>query len=151
MTKTWGPPTWYLFHTLAEKMNEDDFVKIKMELINIIKMICKNLPCPDCSGHATTILNKLNLDLIKSKNDLKNMLCWFHNQVNTRIRNPIFTQEDLDKKYKLANTKKIVEYFVHVWNKRTHNPKLMAQDMHKSRAVTQFIEWWKKNYIYFKQ
>lgn len=150
MTKTWGPPTWYLFHTLAEKMNEDDFAKIKMELINIIKMVCKNLPCPDCSGHATSILNKLNLNLINSKNDLKKMLLWFHNQVNRRLRNPIFTQDDLDKKYKLANTKNIVEYFIQVWSKRTHNPKLMTQDMHKTRAVTQFTEWWKKNYIYFK-
>ena len=80
----------------------------------------------------------------------KKMLLWFHNQVNRRLRNPIFTQDDLDKKYKLANTKNIIDYFVQVWSKKTHNPKLMTQDMHKTRAVTQFTEWWKKNYIYFR-
>ena len=29
MTKTWGPPTWYLFHTLAEKIKDEHFNEMK--------------------------------------------------------------------------------------------------------------------------
>ena len=39
MTKTWGPCTWFLFHTLAEKIREEHFMKLKPELINIVKNI----------------------------------------------------------------------------------------------------------------
>ena len=71
MTKTWGPPTWYLFHTLAEKVNDETFNNVKLDLIHIIKLICNNLPCPDCSMHASTKMSALNINMIKSKNDLK--------------------------------------------------------------------------------
>ena len=53
MTKLWGPPTWFLFHTLAEKIKEDKFDTMKIDIINMIKRICRNLPCNDCSGHTT--------------------------------------------------------------------------------------------------
>jgi hypothetical protein len=39
MTKTWGPCTWYLFHTLAEKINEEHFPALRTELISIMKQI----------------------------------------------------------------------------------------------------------------
>ena len=43
MTKTWGPCTWYLFHTLAEKVKEESFPLIKDSLISLIIRICSNL------------------------------------------------------------------------------------------------------------
>ena len=49
MTKTWGPCTWYLFHTLAEKVKEESFPLIKESLISLIIRICSNLPCPECA------------------------------------------------------------------------------------------------------
>jgi len=149
MTKEWGPPTWYLFHTLAEKIIDEQFDKLKMKMFDIIKLICSNLPCPDCSGHATSILNNVNPNTIRSKEHFKEFLLWFHNEVNKKTQKPQFTLEELNAKYKLAKTYGIVQYFVQVWRKRSHNPKLMALDLHKSRAVTQFISWWKENYIHF--
>ena len=85
MTKEWGPPTWYLFHTLAEKVIDSDFDKMKPELITMIKLICSNLPCPDCSHHATMMLNNSKLASIKNKDDLKQYMLWFHNQVNIKL------------------------------------------------------------------
>ena len=46
---TWGPPVWRFFHTLAEKMNEDKFQELGPQLFNLIRKICRVLPCPDCS------------------------------------------------------------------------------------------------------
>jgi len=35
----WGQPTWFLFHTLAEKVKEENFDKIKNDLFSFIKQI----------------------------------------------------------------------------------------------------------------
>ena len=103
MTKSWGPCTWYLFHTLAEKMIEEQFITQKPKLLEIIKSICYNLPCPDCALHAKTKINTLNESSINSKKDLKLMLLSFHNEVNIRVGKPIFTENELYEKYKSAN------------------------------------------------
>jgi len=149
MTKLWGPPTWFLFHTLAEKIKEDKFDIMKNDIINMIKRICRNLPCPDCAGHATHNLNNLKINIIRTKEDLKQFLCHFHNLVNAKTRKQIFKPEELNNRYKLANTNNIVKYFVQTWSKKSHNPKLMTEELHKSLAVNHFIDWWKKNYMYF--
>ena len=146
MTKSWGPCTWYLFHTLAEKMIEDQFITQKSRLLQIIKSICYNLPCPDCALHAKTKINTLNESSINSKKDLKLMLLSFHNEVNVRLGKPIFTENELYEKYKSANTTLIIQYFLQNWSKKTHNPKLMSEELHKSRVVNNFMEWWKNNY-----
>ena len=44
---------------------------LKDQLLDIIKGICMNLPCPDCSNHATQYIKKLNYVSIKNKEDLK--------------------------------------------------------------------------------
>lgn len=150
MTKTWGPSTWYLFHTLAEKVNDETFNDIKLNLIHIIKLICNNLPCPDCSMHASAKMDALNINMIKSKNDLKQFLLFFHNEVNSRLGKPLFKPNDLETKYKLAKTQQIIQYFISIWSKRSHNPRLMTEDLHKSRAVSEFNKWWSSNYHHFR-
>ena len=52
--KQWGNATWYLFHTLAEKLKpEYDNPSEIRALYAQIKNICQNLPCEDCKNHAT--------------------------------------------------------------------------------------------------
>ena len=41
--------------------------EIKELIINIIKSICGNLPCPDCSEHASKTLNNIHTRLNKAK------------------------------------------------------------------------------------
>ena len=53
--KVWGNNIWYLFHTIAYKIKEDEFNNIKQDLFYIVKTICQNLPCPECSEHATNL------------------------------------------------------------------------------------------------
>ena len=66
----WGPPVWMLLHSLAEKIKEEKFSEIGPQLFNIIKNVCSNLPCPDCSMHATRFFSRVNFSLIKTKTDL---------------------------------------------------------------------------------
>ena len=107
----WGAPTWYLFHTLAEKVKEESFSLIRKELLDIIFTICINLPCPDCANHATRFMQGVNFDTILTKDDLKDLLFRFHNSVNSRKGFPIFNKSDLDAMYSKANTSNIVQHF----------------------------------------
>ena len=69
-TMKWGQPTWFFFHTLAEKIFEDRFPEIRQPLLDLIYSICVNLPCPDCANHAKTYLDGINFHTIQTKNDL---------------------------------------------------------------------------------
>ena len=149
MSKTWGPCTWYLFHTLAEKLKEDRFDIIKTELISLIKQICRSLPCPDCAGHATNRLRILNVNAIKNKNDLKMMLLDFHNEVNTKTNKPKFSILELNNKYSCANTGNIIQHFLHVWSRKNTHPKMMTESLHKNIATDNFIRWWHINHVHF--
>ena len=46
MLEAWSHPTWLFFHSLAEKINEDFLKKNTLDVLNMIKNICVNLPCP---------------------------------------------------------------------------------------------------------
>jgi len=142
MTKTWGPPTWYLFHTLAEKIKDEHFNEMKIEIISIVKRICSNLPCPDCANHASQKLGSLNSDAIQSKDDLKNVFLSFHNFVNQRVGTVQWNEEQMNDKYKLAKINTIVQFFVQTWRKPNPNPRLISHNFHKDRVVKDFIGWW---------
>lgn len=103
MSKTWGTPTWYFFHSLAEQIKEDDFPTLKLELFNIFKEVCGCLPCYDCTNHANMFIKTIRFNNIKTKEDFKKMLFTFHNSVNTRTGKPTFTNFDMYKASKLRN------------------------------------------------
>tara|TARA_B100000963_G_scaffold287111_1_gene256249 strand:+ start:535 stop:1131 length:597 start_codon:yes stop_codon:yes gene_type:complete len=106
----WGTPTWFLFHSLAEKVNEEKYKKHYMVVWNFIKEICSSLPCPYCKQHAVTYVNSVSISEINTKNKLINRLFVFHNDVNVRTgkskKNDIVLY-----KYKSANLNKILELF----------------------------------------
>jgi hypothetical protein len=70
----WGPPIWAFFHTLAEKIPSDKFTQLFPSLFTFIVRICRVLPCPDCSNHASIFLSKVNPAGVRDKNDFKNIL-----------------------------------------------------------------------------
>lgn len=107
----WGPATWYLFHTLAEKIKSQDFNRLKNEIIYLIKLICANLPCPDCASQASHILSIYkNYHLLTNKEDLKRFLFEFHNIVNNKTKNEVFNNDILEK-YKSGNLSNIFQYW----------------------------------------
>ena len=133
MTKTnWGNSVWFLFHTLAEKIIEKKFIEQKNNLLELITIICGNLPCPDCSSHAIIEINQINVNNIKSKEDFKLLLFEFHNRVNKKLNKPPFTMDELNKKYSTANLVAIINNFNIVYNQNTYNEKLLINTFHKN-------------------
>jgi hypothetical protein len=128
----WGPIIWSFFHTLVEKINDEYFHIIGFRTFNIIKQICKHLPCPDCSMHATQFLSKINFNHIKTKNDFKSLMYIFHNIVNKRKNKEMFNVMDLNM-YKTKNLIKEYNLFVSFYNTKG-NQKLMADSF--ARDIT---------------
>lgn len=141
----WGPSTWTLFHTLAEKVKEENFNEILPDLLTMIKRICMNLPCPDCSAHAVQIMSKVTPNQFTSKESLKIFLFHFHNSVNVRTGKPVFTVEELNSKYSRANTFVIIPYFIKVFSYRNTNVRLLINSFHKDLLIKDFIKWMREN------
>ena len=141
MTKHWGPCTWILFHTLAEKVKEETFHLIKTELLNMIIAICHNLYCPECTAHAKNKLKTLRKDKILVKEDLKKVLWSFHNSVNVRTKKKIFTYEELNEKYKNEKLVNVINKFLEIWNMKNTNPNMIADNFHRKKVVSEFKKW----------
>ena len=84
--KKWANPTWVFFHTYAAKINKPFFEQNRSQCLRIIQMICECLPCPECTKHAIHFMKRVNVNTVKTKEDLINMLFVFHNEVNIRTR-----------------------------------------------------------------
>jgi len=141
----WGPSIWYLFHTLSFKIKEEEFSGICVELFDIIKVICKNLPCPSCAQHATEYMQKLNYNSIQSKNDFKMFFFNFHNYVNKRIEKPILSNEDFENKYGSANTLNIIKNFMQIFQYKSQSFNMIANDMQRQRQIDLMKVWFNNN------
>ena len=141
----WGAAIWIFFHTLAFKVHEIEFPKIKEELFNFIRGISSCLPCPKCSEHAKIYLSGVNFKTIVSKRDLILMLYAFHNAVNARKHSPIVTAEEMDLLYVRANTIAVIRYFVSVFRAKNGNLRLLTDDMQRQLITTKFESWFTKN------
>ena len=143
----WGPPTWTLFHTLAEKINPDNFNQLFPSLITFIRRICSALPCPDCSEHASRFLAQINYSTIKNKDDLKGMLYIFHNSVNKRKNKGLYQFSNLAT-YANGNTINAFNNFVAVYQTRG-NMKLLAESFQRKLIIADFKKWLIANIRYF--
>lgn len=127
----WGSAIWYFFHGIAEKINPEKFTDQKNNLFKILEIVCSNLPCPDCSEHALKEIRKININNITSQEIYKELLLEFHNRVNARIKHPLFTREQLDKKYKTINLKAVMHNFNIAYNTTVYNEKLLQNNLRK--------------------
>jgi hypothetical protein len=146
----WGEPTWFLFHTLAEKIKPEYYQEIHKELLNLIYTVCSNLPCPTCAKHATQYLNAINFNTLSTKESLKMMLFRFHNEVNKRKGFVEFPIEQLSVKYSAANTVNIIHNFMPHFEDKSGSMKLIADNLHRSRVALQMRAWFNKNIGYFE-
>lgn len=146
----WGEPTWFLFHTLAEKIKPEYFSIIRTELLNNIYTICKNLPCPMCASHATHYLNGINFNTITTKEHLKLMLFQFHNTVNEKKGLPIFHLVDLDEKYEKAVTINIINNFITHFRDKHKSIHMISDDLYRQRLAGLLMNWFSTNMKYFR-
>jgi hypothetical protein len=141
----WGEPTWFLFHTLAEKIKPEFFNEIRAELLNIIYIICSNLPCPNCAKHAVDYMNGINFNTITTKDQLRMLLYRFHNEVNRRKGFAEFPFDQLSEKYSKHDTVKIIHYFMPFFEDKHKSIRMIADDMHRMRVALQLKSWFNKN------
>lgn len=148
----WGEPTWLLLHSMAENITNDNFMANRDDILNVIFIICTNLPCYYCSDHAKTYLTttvNLKTGGVRTREDLKNVLYNFHNYVNYRKKYPIFPREELETKYSSANMKNIIyNYFIHNQEK-SKNPSMLSNELYRTRILIQLQEWFKQNILLF--
>lgn len=86
MTKIWGPHIWNFLHCFCEKINETFFINNKNMIFVFLNNILFNLPCPICSNDSRMQFGKVNINIIKTKEDLKNLLFYYHNYVNKKLK-----------------------------------------------------------------
>lgn len=145
---TWGRATWFLFHSLAEKVKDEYFIQIKQELCNQIYRICTSLPCLLCQKHAVEYMSNVNFKSIKTKEDLKKMLFNFHNVVNAQKNYKQFQYNELEDKYKKGNLAKIIDNFL-VNMKLSRNKQVVTHTMYSMNVLDGFKIWMKEHYKYF--
>jgi hypothetical protein len=106
--KLWGRPLWALFHTLSIKIKPESFPVIRVELLQIILTICKNIFCPYCANHAVEYLEQNRFIFVNSVEEFKNFLFHFHNDVNIKTKKPLFLFDDLQATYEKLDTRIII-------------------------------------------
>lgn len=146
----WGEPTWFLFHTISEKIKPEFFNEYKDELVELIKSICSTLPCPDCRAHATEYISKINFNQIRNKTDLQYMFWTFHNVINQRKGFPIFPSENLSEKYSKAITRNIIQEFIRHHEDKNPSFKMIADDFYRKKITNNIKMWFIKNIEIFE-
>lgn len=144
----WGPPIWTLFHTLAEKIHEEDFNRLIPQMFGLIKRICVYLPCPDCSQHATQFLAKIKPEQIATKVDFKNTLYLFHNMVNNRKKKPLFNYGNINA-YQELNIVRVYNNFIAVYNTKG-NMNLLTESFQRELIIKDLKKWLTTNHNSFK-
>ena len=110
MSKRWGEPTWYFFHTFIEKITEEFYNKNSEKCIKIYKTICFNLPCPICKKHAMNYIKNHKIDRMLTRDLMKNFLFNFHNNVNKQLKKPEQNINILEQ-YKKITISKAYQFF----------------------------------------
>jgi hypothetical protein len=138
---SWGEPTWALFHVLAEKVKDKEFERIRLELLEVIYMICSNLPCPDCANHAAMYLNDIRYKNIQTKEQLKNMLWTFHNVVNKKKNFPQFPRDQLETKYAAYPLIPVLHAFMVKFQDKHRSIRMISDDFHRSKIAGKLKGW----------
>ena len=86
----WGPIIWKTLHCIPLKIKDEEFSNEREQIIKIIMSICSNLPCPQCSSHATGIIRRYKLSDVKTKSDMVKFVHFMHNHVNKRLKKNSF-------------------------------------------------------------
>lgn len=148
--KDWGNATWYLFHTLVQKIKPEYAATELPVLYDHIESICNNLPCPDCLEHARATMLRANKKLIvSSKENFINFLWSFHNSVNQRSGKPFYPKESLEM-YNRAITPNVINHFIYVMSQSANNANLMLASFHRSMFISKFIDYINTNKYKYK-
>ncbi|OTA98729.1 hypothetical protein M426DRAFT_325757 [Hypoxylon sp. CI-4A] len=93
-----GRSTWKFFHTMMarfpDKPTEDDSTALK----TFIQLFARLYPCGDCARHFQKLLAQYPPQ-VSSRNAAAGWACFVHNQVNERLKKPLFDCNDIGDFY----------------------------------------------------
>ncbi|KAI0175471.1 ERV/ALR sulfhydryl oxidase domain-containing protein [Hypoxylon sp. FL1284] len=93
-----GRSTWKFFHTMMarfpDKPTEDDSLALK----TFIQLFARLYPCGDCARHFQKLLAQYPPQ-VSSRNAAAGWACFVHNQVNERLKKPLFDCNNLGDFY----------------------------------------------------
>ena len=92
----WGPAQWMTLHMQAECYPLKPDAKRQKQMLDYMKNLCPNLPCPGCSGHCDTYTTEHPPD-VSSRHALKKYFFDFHNAVNKRTNKRVLSYEEAEE------------------------------------------------------
>jgi len=147
----WGPSIWDLLHCFAEKIKSNSYTLLKKDIFFHIESICKNLPCPTCSAHATQYLYKVDFTKLRTKEDLKLMLYTFHNVVNLRLGRPEYNINDLHLRYSNLDFYDVINSFFKFFENKHKTVNMLSNDMYTMRISKNIKSWLSVNISHFER
>ena len=140
----WGEITWIFLHTIAEKIKEEGYHNERSQLLELIKRVCSNLPCPECKQHAVQYMKRVNVTYIARKIDLKILLFNFHNEVNRRLKKEIPDQIILER-YKQVDMVETCKKFVRIFSIPVYNNRLMMDNLNRNFFMKDLLKYLENN------
>jgi hypothetical protein len=133
----WGPATWYLLHSMVLKINDDAPTAAITDLKKLIRSITNNLPCPVCSAHATSHLNKLKFDYISTVEGLRRFMYHFHNSVNEMLKKSTsLTYEQHIVMYDNMDLRMVIQNFMNIYNNmNSTNVTMMLYSFYRKKTL----------------
>lgn len=148
--KTWGPIVWCFLHTLSFKIKEEHFKEQRDKILYLIKLIFANLSCPFCSKDASQLYQKTNIKYIINKESLIDFLFNFHNQINLKLRKPLFKKSELIEKYNNNKFSEVIKDFIDLYNKKSSNLRLSMLNRNNKTVIKNVIDHFEENQQYYE-
>ena len=143
--EVWGPYIWTVLHCLTLRIKDEQFEKERKTIMEFISEICDNLPCPNCAGHATFTLRKLNFMKIRTKEELINVIFKLHNEVNRRLKKKIFERSSLEETYKKYNLQSLLIGYFKINQEIRYAEKMMLYSSRRTIFFKRFLNYCKNN------
>ena len=106
----WGPLIWYLIHSIAYSIKDDEFfIKHKKSYLKFYNSLQRIIPCPICRGHFQSMMKNKDINKCDSKESMIQWTISKHNKVNQRLKKRTINKEKADILYDKINVKKILK------------------------------------------
>ncbi|ROV92967.1 hypothetical protein VMCG_08997 [Cytospora schulzeri] len=84
-----GRATWKFLHTMMARFPEQPTPDDQLTLKTFITLFSRLYPCGECAGHFQKLIAKYPPQ-VSSRNAAAGWACFVHNQVNERLKKPVF-------------------------------------------------------------
>ena len=82
---------------------------------------------------------------IQTKEQFKNMLFRFHNEVNTRKQFPLFPREQLEEKYSKYALFPVLHQFMVIFQDKHKSIRMIADDFHRTKVAKNLKVWFNEH------